>query len=167
MKRLALMLVLTAAFPVLHSLAMAQQPTEGRRPPPGRPGMRAPSEAEKEAARVRIGITKEQQQQLEAILEETGKATRALFDQLREKHEQLTQLYDSYDIDREREKALFREIARLRVRLLQVHSEHETKVRQVLTREQHARMRALMKEAMEDARRRWRTPPPEGGKPKP
>jgi len=79
-----------------------------------------------------------------------------VYDQLREKHKQLQALYDEYEIDRAKERTVIREIARLRLRLLQIHSEHETKVRQVLNKEQHARLRALMKEAMESAQRRWR-----------
>lgn len=146
---------------------LAQEGEPGGRhagPRAGRVGPPGPSEADKEKARIRIGITKEQQRQLEAILEETGKQSRAVFEQIREKHRQLHDLYDSYEIDRQREKTLMREITRLRMSLLKIQSEHETKVRQVLTKEQHERLRALMKEAMEEARKRWgnRPPPPPG-----
>jgi len=160
--------VLTALFfaaVAILALGQARQGSEGRRPDGPRAPRLGPSDAEKERARLRIGITKEQQQQLESILEETGKQTRAVYDQLREKHKQLQALYDEYEIDRAKERTVIREIARLRLRLLQIHSEHETKVRQVLNKEQHARLRALMKEAMESAQRRWRErfpPPPPG-----
>lgn len=130
-----------------------------------RPG---PSDAERERARIRIGITKEQQQQLEAILGETGKASREVMDQLREKQKELLELYEAYDIDTKKERALIREIAQLRVRLMEIHSQHEAKVRKVLTREQHAKLRALMREMMEEMTKRRRPgppPPPSEGKP--
>lgn len=154
---------------LMFSGVYGQQPEGGRRgprPPGPRFGV---SDAEKEKARQRIGITREQQQQLEALLEETGKQTRAVFEQLREKHEQLQAVYEAYEIDKNKERALMRDISRLRYRLLQIHSEHEAKVRQVLTKEQHERLRALMKEAMENARRAFPGPgrfgpPPPGGR---
>lgn len=127
---------------------------------------RGPSDADKEKARIRIGMTKEQQQQIEAVFNESDKKTREVFTELGQKHQDLQHVYDSYEIDKARERILIREIARLRMKLLQIHAENEAKIRRILTKEQHEKLRALMKEAMEQARRGWgRRPPPPGGSP--
>lgn len=161
MRRLLLICCLAISLVAMGAPLMAQQ---GDRRDAHRSRRPEVTDAEREKARLRIGITKEQQQQLEAILRETSKSTKAVYDQLRARHAELLAVYDAYEIDRRREQALIKEIGRLRMRLLQIHSEHEKKVRQVLSKEQHERLRALMREALEASRRQWgkRPPPPPG-----
>ncbi len=149
--------------------AVAQQPDPPRREGgQGRPPRRPPNwEEEKEKARVRIGMTKEQQAQIEAIYTESEKKRQEAMRELGEKHQQLRAVYDSYEIDKTKERALLRDIVAVHWRLLRIHSEDEAKIRRILTKEQHEKLRALMKEAMEKARSRWnmgpRPPSPPGG----
>lgn len=122
-----------------------------------RPG---PSEEDKEKARIRIGMTKEQQAQIEAVYAESEKKRREAMQELGEKHRQLQVLYDAYEIDKAQERAILRDIVSIHWRLLRIHSEDEAKIRRILTKEQHEKLRAMIKEAMEEARARWRSGPP-------
>jgi Spy/CpxP family protein refolding chaperone len=117
-----------------------------------------PSEEEKEKARIRIGMTKEQQAQIEAVYVESGKKREEAMRELAEKHRQLSAVYDSYEIDKAQERALLRDIVSIHWRLLRIHSEDEAKIRRILTKEQHEKLRALMKETMERMRKSWRGP---------
>ncbi|NUQ70195.1 MAG: hypothetical protein HUU17_05170 [Chthonomonadales bacterium] len=156
--------VSTALLVQPYGQALGQDDT-GRRPSgrsqirPGPPGF---SEAEKEKARIRVGMSKEQQQQLESLFVETSKKSQDLYEQIMAKHMELNRVYDEYDFDRKRESALIREISRLRERLLRVHADSEVRVRRILTREQHERLRAMMKEFMgftRKGRREYGSPP--------
>ena len=163
--RLALIAGLMAAIcaaVLAEGPVLAQQPDSQRRERGhGRRSMRPPNwEEDKEKARVRIGMTKEQQAQIEAIYTESEKKRQDAMRELGEKHRQLRALYDSYEIDKAQERALLRDIVAVHWRLLRIHSEDEAKIRRILTKEQHEKLRALMKEAMEKAMSRWRTGPP-------
>ncbi len=164
------LLVLGAAF-LQGGAVIAQQPDPHRREAgQNRPPRRPPNwEEEKEKARIRIGMTKEQQAQIEAIYAESEKKRQEAMRELGQKHQQLRAVYDSYEIDKTQERALLRDIVAVHWRLLRIHSEDEAKIRRILTKEQHEKLRALMKEAMDQARSRWRRgskPPasPGGGK---
>lgn len=163
--QLSLLALLLSGVAALSSQCQAQRSPTGRSGQPRSGIGRGPSEADKEKARLRIGMTREQQQQIETLYSDADTKAREVFDQIRQKHEQLHALYDAYEIDKNRERTLIREITRLRSQALLIHSETETKVRQILTKEQHEKLRALMKEAMEKFRSRWGQRPAPGGKP--
>jgi Spy/CpxP family protein refolding chaperone len=116
-------------------------------------GPRIPGPEEKERMRLRIGLTKEQQAQMEAIFVESGRQVREILSKMRELNEQLGALYDSYDYDRNQARAIRRELVRLHHRWLLLHAENEEKLRRLMSREQFARFRALMKEEWERCRR--------------
>jgi Spy/CpxP family protein refolding chaperone len=114
---------------------------------------RGPSEEEKERIRLRIGITKEQQQQIEALYMETERQKGEVFAKMRELYTQLESLYDVYDFDRNQARSLRREITRQHVQIMMIHVDNEEKLRRILTREQFEKLRAVMREAREKMRR--------------
>jgi len=170
-RRAALFLSACACMMCGLSPARAQHGDPSRREPgPGR-GIRPPGsfEEEKEKARVRIGMTKEQQAQIEAVYAESARKRADAMKELGEKHRQLRGVYDAYEVDKKQEREVLRDIVAIHWRLLRIHSEDEVKIRRILTKEQHEKLRTLMKEAMEQARKRWRGPgtrPPQSGAPK-
>lgn len=142
-----------------------QTPPRGPRSSVGPPGFqRGPSEEEKERIRLRIGITKEQQQQIEALYMETERQKGEVFAKMRELYAQLESLYDAYDFDRNQARTLRREITRQHVQIMMIHLDNEEKLRRILTREQFEKLRAMMREAREKMRRDFdrRFPRPPG-----
>ncbi len=142
-------LALTALLP-LHCLAQGDDPGRSRGPGSTR---RGPSEEDKERARQKIGMTREQQSQLEAVFDDSGKQMRAIFDGLRERHRKLSDVYDAYDIDEGQAEIARKGVLELRRKMLQLQATAEKRVRKILTREQFERMRALMKEESQKRRR--------------
>src|ERR1043165_5639545 len=73
-----------------------------------------PTEAEKEASRVKIGITKVQQQKIEAIFADSGKREHDIRQKTRELYGELfSKVYRNYNLDRAREEELQRQIVEL------------------------------------------------------
>jgi|DewCreStandDraft_4_1066084.scaffolds.fasta_scaffold147961_1 Spy/CpxP family protein refolding chaperone len=107
---------------------------------------KAAQDEEKERRRLRIGITKEQEAQLDALWTEQGPKRREIMEKMRDALKRLGELYDSYDFDREQARAIRREIVGLHARTMMLHLEAEEKIRKILTKEQFDKMRALMKE---------------------
>jgi Spy/CpxP family protein refolding chaperone len=138
---------------------------ERPRPPGGPPGFqRGPSEEEKERIRLRIGITREQQQQIEALYMETERQKGEVFTKMRELYTQLESMYDVYEFDRDQARNIRREITRQHVKIMMIHVDNEEKLRRILTREQFEKLRAIMREGREKLRRdfenRFRKPGP-------
>ncbi len=143
-----------ATLAPLHALAQVDDPGRVRGPGSTR---RSPTDEEKERARLSIGMTRDQQSQLEAVFDDSGKQMRAVFDGLRERHRKLSEVYDAYDIDEGQAEVARKGVLELRKKMLQVQAATEKRVRKILTREQFERMRALMHEEAQK-RRRARTP---------
>lgn len=170
MRRLRLLPLLLVAGSIALSPVLGQGPggdSRGRQP--NGFGRRGPTEEEKARARDRVGMTVEQQQKLEQLYVEFDKTMREHMDALRDRFGKLRALYESYDIDTKQAQSIIRDISRLRGRLLSQQLDNEQRVRTILTRDQYARMRALMKEEWEKraAARRQRgsgreAPPPPG-----
>jgi Spy/CpxP family protein refolding chaperone len=127
-------------------------------------GPRQPTEEEKEKARLRIGITKEQQAQIEALFNDTDRQMREIMGRIRELSEQLRAEYDKYDFDRNLARSLRRQIMSQRWRVSNLHANNEEKLRKILNREQFDKLRALIKEQFPSRRRE---PDHRGGPPKP
>lgn len=126
-------------------------------------GQRPIPDDDKEKTRLRIGITKEQQDQIEAIYAETDRNRREIGKKLRDSfHQLMTSCYDNYDYDRNQAMALRKEIMRAHRRLLDIHADNEEKLRHILNKEQFDKLRALMKERWERQRREF-----ERNRPKP
>lgn len=170
MRSLAVLPLLLVAGITIGAPVSAQAPSgDPRGRQPGSFGRRGPTEEEKARARDRVGMTVEQQQKLEQLYVDFDKTMREHMDALRDRFSKLRGLYESYDIDTKQVQAIIRDITRLRARLLSQQMENEQKVRAILTRDQYAKLRALMKEEWEKraASRRQRgagrdTPPPPG-----
>lgn len=116
-----------------------------------------PTPEEKEKARIRMGITVDQQQQIEALFTETGRQMRDTMGRVRDLYQQLDAVYNDYDYDRAKVRAIEHQIMQQRRRLLTIHASNETRLRAILNRDQFARMRAMIAE-MRGQRRdgRWR-----------
>jgi Spy/CpxP family protein refolding chaperone len=115
-------------------------------------GQRGPSDEEKERNRIRLGITQLQQQQIDALYQET----RAKMDEVRksmmEKQREIWETYADYDIDEAKAKSLRFQILRLHKKMGEIQADNEHKLRGILTREQFGRLRELMKEQFEKRR---------------
>ncbi|HXG24294.1 MAG TPA: Spy/CpxP family protein refolding chaperone [Chthonomonadales bacterium] len=116
-------------------------------------GQRGPTEEEREKIRLRIGITKEQQTQIEQLYVETDQQRREIGRRMHMLYRQLFTLYDNYDFDRNQARAIRRELTDLHRRTLWLHAENEEKLRKILTKEQFDKLRALMREKRDEWRR--------------
>ncbi len=117
---------------------------------PGHP----PTPEEREAARQRIGITVQQQGQIEQMVTDSEKQRRDLGGQLHALYQQLGETYDSYTFDRVQEKDLRKKITDVHWKLLKVHTETEERLRKILNQDQFAKMRAEMRSHRGDRRSR-------------
>ena len=120
---------------------------------------REPSDEEKERTRQKIGITREQQKELEAALAEARRQEGEIHAKSRELYGQLFAQYDIYDFSREDAKKIRREIGKLHHRRMLIHAETQEKLRRILTREQFDRMTQLTREKFE----KWRKDHPRRG----
>jgi Spy/CpxP family protein refolding chaperone len=125
---------------------------------------REPSEDEKEKARIRIGITREQQQQIEAIFADARRQEGEVHQKTRELYRQLFELYDSYEFDRQAAKKVRWEIGAQNRKRMLIHAESQERLRRVLSKDQFERMIQHGKEMREKWRREnpHRRPPPPG-----
>lgn len=119
------------------------------------------SPEEREKFRQRLGITVQQQEQMDALFNESFKQRRTLGERLGELFKQRGEVCDAYDFDRRRETSLRKDIERIYSQILKIHSDTEEKLRRILSREQFDRLRALREEAMK-AHRDNRRPPGQG-----
>jgi Spy/CpxP family protein refolding chaperone len=131
----------------------AAQGIDGHGPrPSGPPRPFFDSPEEKERVRLRIGITKEQQAQIEAAHQELDQKRRELGARLWEQYRKLGAVYTAYDFDRQQAKAIRREIFSLHRQILDLHAENEERLRKILSKEQFERFQAVMKETFERLR---------------
>src|SRR5437870_4512448 len=100
------------------------------------PACQPPSPEEKERARLRIGITPQQQAEIENLFKQTGQERRAINARMHDLYHQLHLLYDAYDLDRRKARAVRDEIMTLNRRILTLHADTEEKLRRILNREQ-------------------------------
>jgi Spy/CpxP family protein refolding chaperone len=127
----------------------------GGRSPGGRFTPPPPTPEEREKFRQKLGITVQQQEQMDILFMESNKQRRALSERLRDLFNQRQIITDVYDFDRSRESAVRKEIGQINNQLLKIHSDSEEKLRRILNREQFERLVALRKEMMR-ARREGR-----------
>lgn len=116
----------------------------------------------------KIGLNSQQQKQLETYFAEAGKQRQAAHAKLRALFEELQGLYDSYDYDAQKARAIREEIVVQQRRILAIHAENEAKLRRILNKDQFEKLRAQMKADREKHMQMWRNggrrpgPPPEG-----
>lgn len=116
---------------------------------------RPQSDDEREKARVRIGMTREQQVQIEALWADTDRQNREVGMRMGELRKQLQALYDTYEYDRGQASAIRKEIYNLYRKRSQIYGDNQDKLRKILTREQFERMTGLVKEQREQHRKDW------------
>jgi Heavy-metal resistance len=98
-----------------------------------------------------IGITPEQQKELEAFFTSVGQQRREVGSRLKALYRQLEALYDSYELDLQRALDIRKQIVKQQERLLALHGDNEIKLRRILNAEQFARLRVQMKSWREKA----------------
>lgn len=103
----------------------------------------------RDATVARLGLTKEQQTQIEAFYTESDRQQRELMTKMRDLYHQLYTVYDNYDYDKNQASSIRREIGMLYKKRLTLTGENEDKLRRILNREQFDKLRALMKEQKE------------------
>jgi len=127
-------------------------PASGQAQRPGPPGgsgrgfegRRGPTDEERERARVTIGMSREQQKQLEASFHDSETRMRDVMTRIRDRHKELNEVYAAYDLDRAKARGLIRELADLHRKVLESRTDNEERMRKVLTREQFDKLRALL-----------------------
>lgn len=146
---------------LLTGTLLQQPPAFGQRPDGGRrfggPPQFTPEEKEK--FRQKLGITVQQQEQMDGLFAESDKQRRVLGTRLRELFDQRQAVCDVYDFDRSREGSLRKEISQVYNQILKIHSDTEEKLRRILNREQFDRLVSLRKETMRTFREGMRKPP--------
>src|SRR5207248_1313738 len=103
-----------------------------------------PTEEEKARIRERIGITRQQQQQIEQMFESSGKQMKELRDRYRDLTRKLNdEVYAHFDFDRNEAKSLRKEIMSLHWKMGQIHDNNELQLRNILSRDQFEKMKAM------------------------
>ena len=148
MRRIALSVLagLFALMPLPACLAQGGPPPG---PPRGQgrpPGLRAWFGVDRENARQRLGITKEQQEQIEALWAQMDQARRESMEKLGALYMELGRAYDSFDVDEEQVRRIRRQILQLHREGLERFAQSEDRLRKILTREQFGKLRTMMRE---------------------
>lgn len=136
-------------------LALAMVPASGFQRPP--------TDEEKEAVRVRIGISKDQQAQIEAAWAENRRQSEELSKKMNDLRRQLYGLYENYDYDRAQADGLRHQTQVLYRKRLEVFGQTQEKMRKILSRDQFNRLQAIMREQREKMRRDWESRRGPGG----
>lgn len=169
MKRLACAWVLLALCAATAHSAPAGAPPDLRQPPGGRGSGRSggpswASPAERERVRVRIGLSVEQGKRIEELHADFEKQRRALMTRRRDLYTRLRSVYEEYDFDRRVADGVRHQIVAIHEEQSRLMAQNEEKLRKIVTREQFAKMRDMMREER-DSRGRGRPGPPPGGPP--
>ncbi len=105
----------------------------------------ADDEDDRERARRRIGITRDQQRRIEALYEDADEEKREIRRRLGDLYRDLDQAYDYYDFDRGRVRNLIGQVGGLQRRILDLHLNNEERLRRILSREQFGRLRTHLR----------------------
>ena len=111
----------------------------------------------KEKVRQQIGITLEQQARIEALYAENDCLRTALRARLSDRMRESRALYNNYAIDTTQETALRQEITKIQDNLFQSRMDTERKLRDILTREQFARLHVLLNQRRERSHHDFRS----------
>jgi len=120
--------------------------------PGGPPG---PTPEERERIRVTVGMTKDQQNQIEAIYADGRKQEDESRKKSGEVGKQLRVLYDSYNYDRKQASALRKEMCGFYHQRMAIHADTQERVRKVLTKDQFDKLTELDKAQFEKWRKDW------------
>lgn len=110
-------------------------------------------DGEREKARLQIGISVQQQEQLTRLYAEADKKEKAIGHELHSLYKQQRALYSVYLIDHSQERELRKKIEQMHSQLLQLHADTEDGLRKLLTREQFERLNAALKDHRRGNRR--------------
>ena len=112
---------------------------------------RFPSEEDREKIRIRVGMTKDQQAQVEAIFNEERRLEGESRKKMGELYKQLSQNYDVYDNDKAAASALRKDICKQYHERIMIHANAQEKLRKVLTKDQFDKMTQMANEM----RQKW------------
>jgi hypothetical protein len=126
-------LLLCGALIVLVSWCPAQKPPDEER-------------------RIRLGITTDQQRQLETALSDADSRRKAIQSRLHSLYHDLHELYESYKFDKQQAQSLREQIVAQHQQMLVVFADTELKLRSILNPKQFEKLRAEMKAKMEKRR---------------
>ncbi len=146
MSRIVLYSVLLVFF--ITAIAVAQRGPGG--PPPG------PSPEEREKIRVAVGMTKDQQNQVEAIYHDGWKREEDLRKKSGELGKQLKLIYDTYNYDKSQAAGIRKEMCALYHQRMAIHAETQDKIRKVLTKEQFDKLTEQANLMFEANMKKWR-----------
>ncbi len=107
---------------------------------------RFPSEEDREKIRIRVGMTKEQQAQVEAIFNEERRLEGESRKKMGELYKQLSQNYDVYDNDKAAAASLRKDICKQYHERIMIHANAQERLRKVLTKDQFDRMTEMARE---------------------
>lgn len=144
-------------FIILSVLGLAPLLLFAQPPPPGgdRGGFPQPTPEMKEKFRQRIGITEQQQEQLDAVFKEMFQKRKDLGTRLRELFEARQKVCDVYELDKNQLKKVNSEIQKAQAQILALHVETEEKVRRILNKDQFGKLVAFR----EEGRKKWLSGP--------
>ena len=161
---LALLMPLCALPDVVNTTSGSIRMAQIDHPPGPPPTVRRrrpswPNPAQREEARVRIGLTVAQSKKIEQLYQETARQRQVIVKQTRELYHQLRALYDKYDFDHHRAALLRKKILALHQRRLELFSKNEERLRKIMNRQQFDRMRAMIRQMWRKSDRRHGQPP--------
>lgn len=115
-----------------------------------------PTPEQRERYRQKLGITVQQQEQLDALYAEADKKRKELWDKMREMNTQHWEMLETFDYDKTKERIHRYEMSKLYRSILFHHTDTEDKIRKLLTKEQFERLVAMRKEMAS----KWKTSSP-------
>ncbi|HSV75110.1 MAG TPA: Spy/CpxP family protein refolding chaperone [Chthonomonadales bacterium] len=148
MRRVILMAIILAFALPAAQLAVAQGG-----PPPGGPrgqgrvlGPQSWFGVGRESARQRLGITREQQEQIEALWAQMDQARRENMQRLGALYMELGKAYDAFEVDDAQIRRIRRQILQTHKEGLERFSQSEDRLRSILTREQFGKLKTMMRD---------------------
>lgn len=95
--------------------------------------------------RRRLNLTDEQQKKIKTLYANSDRRKREIEERLNKLYTELDRLYDRYDFDAARVRAVTDEITEVRRRSLTLYMDNEEGLRRIITREQFDRLRDITK----------------------
>jgi uncharacterized protein with von Willebrand factor type A (vWA) domain len=102
----------------------------------------------KEEFRQKIGMTEQQQEQMDKMFKETFQKRRDLGKKMRQQFEARQKVGNVYELDRAQLRQINNEIQRVNAQILALHVEAEEKIRRILNKDQFNKMIAFREEGM-------------------
>lgn len=101
------------------------------------------------SAQAQDSLTPDQKTRLRTVMHEAQKDTKEMYDRLRQARQQLSRLYDSYELDERRINETTRWINRVQSEILQRHLRTQRDIRRIVTPAQFEELKKAMKSMRE------------------